>query len=102
MAVFNIDINKIKEKLTLNSFSSEEERETVLRKLINTCSPKTLETINKFQNHWDGSKSFEEFSIAQNYVILKCLVIEQSDLGTMYRKLFNIHPAALENNYEVI
>jgi hypothetical protein len=81
-----MNLAALKQALATNSFSSEEERAQNLQSLIKKFTDLSRVELLEFQNHWDGNKSFEEFREAQDKVFLKCIDLEQSDLGQTVRE----------------
>jgi hypothetical protein len=81
---------KIKELVEKLDGLEDEEREKWIYKLMDKFTPESLGTIINFQNEWmsvDMDRPWEEFVEAQNKVILDCVKLEESQIGTDVRTL---------------
>ena len=85
---------KIKELVEKLDRFDDDEREKWLPKLMGRFTPESLGQIMNFQNRWVNSdkakgvtRPFEEFKKEQNKVILDCIKIEGSRLGTEVRDI---------------
>ena len=70
----------------------EEERKTVLGKLIPMLCPASTETLMSFQNEWDEAKGYAAFIEKQNEVFKVCLVLETNEIGVIARKAYKLDP----------
>lgn len=68
------------------------EGRAILVRLTNRLTPISVRTLHEFQANWDGDKSWEEFRVAQNDVIRKCVSTEMSRLGQMAREVLHLPP----------
>ena len=59
-----------------NMDSWQEEERNQLHGVMDRLCGVSLQTLREFQITWDGTKSFEEFRVAQNKVIRDCIEIE--------------------------
>lgn len=73
----------------LDSFNNEERRKYVIA-LFKMLTEFSMMEMQDFQDDWDPSKSFEEFRLAQNIVIRRCIQYELDcfgEAGRAYLKL---------------
>jgi hypothetical protein len=86
---------KIRELLEKLDGLEEDEREKWIYKLMGKFTPESLGTIINFQNEWmsvDTERPWEDFIKAQNKVILDCVKLEESKLGTDVRTTRGLPP----------
>ena len=67
---------KIAEILEKMDDFTDDEREKYLGGIFKKVSRISSATLRNFENGWDGSKSFEEFKVAQNKVVRDCVQME--------------------------
>ncbi len=66
-------VSEILEKM--DGFTGKE-RKKYLGGIFKKVSPISNATLKQFENEWDGSKTFEEFKVAQNKVVRECIQME--------------------------
>lgn len=75
---------------------TDEERKTIIGALWKQMSPVSHQTLLKFQNTWDSSRSFLEFRVEQNKKIKECVKLETSFIGDAVRKATGLFPIRLD------
>ena len=94
----------IKEFRTKLPTLKDEERR-IMEPLMGMLCPISVAQMRKFQNDWDFEGNpppdgFDKYAAAQDKVILECLKIELSTLGTEVRKNYGLAP--LTEDMEII
>lgn len=74
--------NEVLEKI--DAFT-EDERAEILPNVIEAFSPPSKATLDEFMSEWLPTKTYEEFVLAQNKSIKKCIQLEMSILGISVR-----------------
>ncbi len=64
----------------------DDSRADPLRALYKLLSSVSKQTMQNFENKWDGKKSYEEFVEAQNKQLKSCIVLELSSIGKTVRE----------------
>lgn len=79
-----MDVKQIYDKLeTFN----DDDREKYAGALCEKLSPISMQTLQEFQNTWDGKKTPEEFFKAQAEQIKTCVALEVGPMGKMVRQI---------------
>jgi hypothetical protein len=68
--------------------------------LMRLLCPVSLETLHRFQDTWDGTRPFDEFVVAQNKEIRKCVELEMSELGREIRAKLHMDPLTPETEVQ--
>jgi hypothetical protein len=93
-------------KRTLKEFMEDmpkwdDQERLAIKSLVKLLSPLSISTLKQFESEWDGRRPYEEFVVAQNKEIEKCVTMEKSMFGTLTRKnVFGLPP--LTDETEVI
>lgn len=74
----------------MDSWKDEERNQ--LGPLLNVLCGVSQQTLRQFQNEWDGSKPYDEFVVAQNAEIRKCVELEMSSVGATVRQELGLAP----------
>lgn len=83
---------KIKEVMeALPRLTNEERAATLANLATHLCSVSAHELL-QFQDRWDYSRPFEEFTAAQDEVFKRCLAMELSAFGTATRRALRLEP----------
>ena len=75
---------------------SSKQRQGLMDRLLRKFSPVSIDVLVDFQHKWDGSKTFHEFTEAQNKVVIQCIDLECDEPGHSVRRALGLEPISLK------